>query len=97
LIAAGHDIRRIDDHDEWFSRFETALRALPDKQRQHSVLPLLEVYRKPEAPLRGAPAPTDVFRGAVQAAKIGADKDIPHLSEALIEKYVSDLRLLGLV
>ncbi|CDO86347.1 oxidoreductase [Mycobacterium triplex] len=97
LIAGGHDIRRIDDHDEWFGRFETALRALPDKQRQHSVLPLLDVYRKPEAPLRGAPAPTDVFRASVQAAKIGADKDIPHLSERLIEKYVSDLRLLGLV
>ncbi|MEZ0351334.1 carboxylic acid reductase [Mycobacterium sp. pR1184] len=97
LIAGGNDIRRIDDHDEWFGRFETALRALPDKQRQYSVLPLLDVYRKPEAPLRGAPAPTDVFRGAVQAAKIGADKDIPHLSQQLIEKYVTDLALLGLV
>jgi fatty acid CoA ligase FadD9 len=97
LTAAGHDIRRIDDYDEWLGRFETALRALPDKQRQHSVLPLLEAYRKPETPLRGAPAPTDVFRGAVQAAKIGADKDIPHLSAALIDKYVSDLQLLGLV
>lgn len=97
LIAAGHDIRRIDDHDEWFGRFETALRALPDKQRAHSVLPLLDAYRKPEMPLRGAPAPTDVFRGAVQAAELGAGKDIPHLSAALIAKYVSDLRLLGLL
>jgi fatty acid CoA ligase FadD9 len=97
LIAAGHRIRRIEDHDEWLGRFETALRALPDKQRQHSVLPLLDAYRKPETPLRGAPAPTDVFRGAVQAAKIGADKDIPHLSAALIDKYVSDLQLLDLV
>jgi fatty acid CoA ligase FadD9 len=33
----------------------------------------------------------------VRAAKIGADNDIPHLSAALIDKYVSDLRLLGLV
>jgi fatty acid CoA ligase FadD9 len=96
LIAAGHDIRRIDDYGEWLHRFETAIRALPDKQRQHSVLPLLDAYRKPETPLRGAPAPTDVFRGAVQAAKIGADKDIPHLSAELIDKYVSDLQLLGL-
>jgi fatty acid CoA ligase FadD9 len=95
LIAAGHDIRRIDDYGEWLQRFETAIRALPDKQRQHSVLPLLEAYRKPEQPLRGAPAPTDVFRGAVQAAKIGADKDIPHLSAELIDKYVSDLQLIG--
>jgi fatty acid CoA ligase FadD9 len=97
LIAAGHDIQRIDDHDEWLGRFETTLRALPDKQRQHSVLPLLDAYRKPETALRGAPAPTDVFRRAVQAARIGAEKDIPHLSAALIDKYVSDLRLLGLI
>lgn len=97
LIAAGHDIRRIDDYDEWLGRFTTALRALPDKQRQHSVLPLLDAYRKPETPLRGAPAPTDVFRSAVRSAKIGADEDIPHLSAALIDKYVADLRLLGLV
>ncbi|MGV0623898.1 thioester reductase domain-containing protein, partial [Mycobacterium kansasii] len=45
LIAAGHDIRRIEDYDEWLGRFTTALRALPDKQRQHSVLPLLDAYR----------------------------------------------------
>lgn len=97
LIAAGHNIQRIDDHDEWVGRFETALRALPDRQRQHSVLPLLDAYRKPETPLRGAPAPTAVFRKAVQAAEIGADKDIPHLSATLIDKYVSDLQLLGLI
>lgn len=97
LIAAGHGIRRIDDHDEWLARFETALKALPEKQRQLSVLPLLAAYRKPEQPLHGAPAPTDVFRAAVQDAKIGAGKDIPHLSAALIDKYVSDLRLLGLI
>ncbi|SPM33512.1 oxidoreductase [Mycobacterium rhizamassiliense] len=97
LIAAGHDIRRIDDHDDWLARFETALRALPEKQRQQSVLPLLAAYRTAEKPLNGAPAPTDVFRSAVQESKIGADKDIPHLSAALIDKYVSDLRLLGLI
>ncbi|MBV8788904.1 MAG: hypothetical protein JOZ00_19725, partial [Mycobacterium sp.] len=90
-------IQRIDDYDEWLSRFETALRALPDKERQHSVLPLLDAYRKPETPLRGAPAPTDVFRAAVRESKIGADNDIPHLSAALINKYVTDLKLLGLV
>ena len=97
LIDAGHDIRRIDDYGEWLERFETALRALPEKQRQHSVLPLLNAYQKPEKPLRGAPAPTDVFREAVQTAKIGADKGIPHISAPLIDKYVADLQLLGLI
>ena len=97
LNEAGHTIARIDDYDEWLGRFETALRALPDKQRQNSVLPLLHAYGRPQKPLLGAPAPTDVLRAAVQAAKIGADKDIPHLSAPLIDKYFSDLRLLGLV
>jgi fatty acid CoA ligase FadD9 len=74
-----------------------ALAVTDAKQRQQSVLPLLNACRKPEAPLSGAPAPTDVFRAAVLEAKLGADKDIPHLSAALIDKYVSDLQLLGLL
>jgi fatty acid CoA ligase FadD9 len=97
LIESGHDIHRIDDYDEWFARFENALRALPDKQRQQSVLALLDVYRKPQQALLGAPAPTAAFRAAVQDAKVGTDKDIPHLSKALITKYVADLQVLGLV
>ena len=72
------------------------MKALPEKQRQHSVLPLLGAYREPEKPLRGGPTPTEVFRTAVQAAKIAAHKDIPHPSSALIDKYVTDLQHLGL-
>jgi fatty acid CoA ligase FadD9 len=33
----------------------------------------------------------------VQTAKIGAGKDIPHISASLIDKYVADLQLLGLI
>ncbi|MGW4482928.1 carboxylic acid reductase [Amycolatopsis sp. NPDC004368] len=36
LAAAGHPIQRIDDHATWFARFETAIRGLPEKQKQHS-------------------------------------------------------------
>ena len=97
LIDAGQDIWRIADRGEWLGRFETALLGLPDKQRQHSVLPLLNAYQKPENPLRGAPALTDVFREAVREAEIDSDKDIPHISASLIDKYVTDLQLLGLV
>jgi fatty acid CoA ligase FadD9 len=97
LIDAGNKIQRIGDHHEWVTRFETALKALPEKQRQQSVLPLLAAYREPEKPLRGAPTPTEVFATAVRAAKIGADKDIPHLSAALIDKYVTDLQHLALL
>ena len=41
LIEAGYSIERIDDIGQWEKRFETALRALPDRQRQHSVQPVL--------------------------------------------------------
>jgi fatty acid CoA ligase FadD9 len=97
LTDAGHKIQRIDDYKDWLARFETTLRALPEKQRQHTVLPLLNAYQKPQKPLRGAPAPAEVFHTAVRAAKIGAEEDIPHLSAPLIDKYVTDLQHLGLL
>ncbi|MGQ4618568.1 carboxylic acid reductase [Nocardia sp. R7R-8] len=97
LIDAGHRIERIADYDEWVTRFETALRALPEGQRQASVLPLLHAYRRPAPAVRGSALPADKFRAAVQAAKIGADQDIPQISRELIEKYVTDLHVRGLL
>jgi fatty acid CoA ligase FadD9 len=66
-------------------------------QRQHSVLPLLHYYQHPEKPLRGRMASAERFRAAVQEAKVGPDKDIPHLTAEEIVKYVTDLQLLGLL
>ncbi|OHU92886.1 carboxylic acid reductase [Mycobacterium talmoniae] len=97
LIDAGFPVRRIADYAEWLQRFETTLRALPEKQRQASLLPLLHNYQKPETPICGSIAPTDRFRAAVQEAKIGPDKDIPHVTPAVIVKYITDLQLLGLL
>jgi fatty acid CoA ligase FadD9 len=97
LIRAGNKVQRIDDYDEWLARFHTALTGLPERQRQHSVLPLLHAFRKPDKPIRGAAAPTDAFHAAVRAVKAGPDKDIPHISAELINKYADDLRRLGLV
>ena len=97
LVDAGHPITRIDDHDAWFHRFETALTALPDAKRRHSVLPLLDAYRKPERPILGAIAPADGFHAAVRAAGVGTDGDIPHITQSLIGKYTAGLERLGLV
>ncbi|MGV9973963.1 carboxylic acid reductase [Nocardia beijingensis] len=97
LIDAGHRVERIADYDEWVTRFETALRALPEGQRQASVLPLLHAYRRPSPAVRGSALPAEKFRAAVRAAKIGADHDIPQISRELIEKYVTDLRVRGLL
>ena len=97
LVEAGYRIQRIADYGDWLRRFETSLRALPERQRQASLLPLLHNYQRPDHPMRGALAPTDRFRSAVQDAKIGPDKDIPHVSPPVIVKYATDLQLLGLL
>jgi fatty acid CoA ligase FadD9 len=97
LIEDGSSIQRIADYGDWLQRFETALRGLPEKQRNSSLLPLLHNYQKPGKPLNGSMAPTDRFRAAVQDAKVGPDKDIPHITPPIIAKYVSDLRVLGLL
>ncbi|KUI46995.1 non-ribosomal peptide synthetase [Mycobacterium sp. GA-1199] len=93
LIDAGYPIQRIGDFREWLQRFETALGALPDRQREHSVLQMLlsrpsDQFDLPE-PTRGAFASTDRFRDAVQ--------DIPHISAPIIIKYVTDLQRFGLL
>ncbi|MEB3062073.1 carboxylic acid reductase [[Mycobacterium] zoologicum] len=97
LIDAGQPISRVADYDQWLQRFATALRALPDAQRRFSLLPLLHSYEKPQAPVCGSVASTARFRAAVRATRIGAGGDIPHVTPALILKYVTDLKLLGLL
>ncbi|MFJ7277266.1 carboxylic acid reductase [Kitasatospora sp. NPDC098663] len=92
LVAAGHPLTRIHDYDEWLDRFESAIRALPDRQRQHSLLPLLHAFAAPSEPLPGSALPAVRFRAAVRAAALNEENDIPHLSRDLITKYVADLR-----
>ena len=97
LVDAGYPIDRVADYGEWLQRFETSMRTLPDRQRQASLLPLLHSYAQPAKPLRGSFATTDRFRAAVQEAKIGPDKDIPHVTAEIILKYITDLQLLRLL
>lgn len=96
-IEAGHPIQRIDDYDDWFSRFETALRALPEKQRQQSFLPLLHQLRHPMPRTAGAWVSAARFQEDVRRYAVGPDNDIPHLSAGFIGKCLSDLAHLELV
>lgn len=97
LIDAGYAIQRIPEYRAWLQRFETVMRALPDRQRHYSLLPLLQSFQEPQEPMAGSIATTDRFRTAVQEAKIGPDKDIPHVAPEVIVKYITDLQVLGLL
>jgi glycopeptidolipid biosynthesis protein len=103
LIEAGHPIERVSDFSEWVARFEAGLHALPDHQRQGSVLQMLKILQdhgwdgQPPDPSRGSMAPADRFQAAVRKAKIGSGHDIPQVSAPIIVKYATDLRLHGLL
>ncbi|MFD9792504.1 thioester reductase domain-containing protein [Streptomyces sp. NPDC059070] len=97
LAATGHPLTRVEDHTEWLTRFETALKSLPDRQKQHSLLPLLHAFTTPEQPHNGSALPSPRFRAAVRAASPDGEHTIPHLSQALIGRYVTELRGRGLV
>jgi glycopeptidolipid biosynthesis protein len=103
LIEAGYPIERIGDFGVWLQRFESGLLALPDRQRQNSVLQILQMLLQdskdpqPPEPTHGSYAPADRFQAAVRDAKIGTDNEIPHVSAPMIVRYVTDLQLLGLL
>jgi thioester reductase-like protein len=65
-----------------------------DRQRVESPT---SASKTPQMPLGGAPASAERFRAAVEEAKIGPDKDIPHITPEVIVKYITNLQLLGLV
>lgn len=93
IIAAGYPIERIDDYSDWLIRFETAMRALPERQRAQSVLTVLDVYRQPMPAVAGSAVPDERFQTAVEKS----GRAIPHLSQQLIDKYLVDLERLGLL
>jgi fatty acid CoA ligase FadD9 len=97
MIEAGCQIERISDYDEWYRRFESALRNLKDRPRQASLLPILTSYRRPQPPLPVAFAPSERFRAAVESHDIGVDGDVPHIGKPTILKYITDLETLGLL
>jgi thioester reductase-like protein len=66
IITGGYPVEKIDDYPSWLTRFETAMRALPERQRAQSVLAVLDVYREPMLAIAGSPVPGARFRSAVE-------------------------------
>lgn len=96
-VEAGYPIHRVGDYDDWFKRFETALRALPEKQRHRSSLPLLQQLSQPIPAIAGAMASSERFETDVRKFGVGDNQNIPHLSAEFIGKYLDDLHHLGLL
>ncbi|WP_308401665.1 carboxylic acid reductase [Streptomyces roseoverticillatus] len=96
LIRAGHPITRIDDYEQWRVRFEAALRGLPEHQRRLSMLPLMRAYARPTEPRTSSMVPAERFTTAVTESGAGGGV-IPSLSVEFIDKYVADLRTLGIL
>ena len=97
LIQAGQPITRIRDYQQWRTRFEIALKSLPERQRRHSMLPLLHALAEPVQPASPTRISTDGFQAAVREFGVGRHGSVPHITAELIEKYLADLKLLKLV
>ena len=93
IVEAGYPVQRIDEYQDWITRFETAMRALPKDRRQESVLAVLDVYRYPAEAVDGSKIPSKKFQTAVRES----GREIPHMSADLINKYIADLRQHGLL
>jgi fatty acid CoA ligase FadD9 len=93
IVTAGYPVEKIDDYPSWLTRFETAMRALPERQRAQSVLAVLDVYREPMFAIAGSPVPGARFRSAVEHS----GRTIPHVSQQLISKYLADLERIGVL
>ena len=63
------------------------MRALPEEQRQQSMLAILDPYRHPQRAGAKSSLPTGRFQAASQAAGF----EVPRLSKAVINKYLADL------
>jgi fatty acid CoA ligase FadD9 len=93
MREGGRRITLIDDYEEWVRRCETAMSALPPEQRRHSLHEVMAAYRYPGVATNGPTVPSDSFRAALKAVGV----ELPPLSKELIEKYVHDLKRVGLL
>jgi fatty acid CoA ligase FadD9 len=81
----------------WLTRFEAALRALPDDIRQASMLPLLDAVARQQSTVGGPTLPCPRFVEATAEAGVTGDGEVPHLGPELISRYVADLKAEGLL
>lgn len=94
VASAGYPVRRVANYSDWLAEFEDRLRALPEHQRQRSSLAIISGFLEPATP---TPAHPDSRQFVMAVRRLLAGPAVPHIDEAFIHKYLSDMRSLGLV
>lgn len=94
LADDGVALTFIADYDEWFTRFVEAMELLPEADRRHSMLPLLDSLRRPAPVPAVDAAPTHRFRAAVRTAGVCGGA-LPSLDHALITAYREGFAVTG--
>jgi fatty acid CoA ligase FadD9 len=93
----GYFLERVSDYGRWFRLFQQKLKSLDLSQRQHSSLPIIQMWQAPSETDEGRKFDATGFREKVKELKPNGVEDIPHLPEAFIHKYLADMRYLKLI
>jgi fatty acid CoA ligase FadD9 len=94
----GYRMTRIDDYAEWYRTFHDRLAALADPLRQRSPLAILDAWAHPARAGRGGFDVTRLRERLGRLSRPGEDlAALPHVDEALIDKYLEDMDALGLI
>ncbi len=94
LIELGCSIEHIGDHQDWVRRFEQKMNTMGDVEKGRSALALMSAYRKPwPADRRALECPN--YSALVKKLNI-SDQRL-ELGKSLIEKYLTDMRLRGVL
>ena len=94
IEAADYPLEHVGDYEEWLTRFEAKLQALPEDKRHMTSLDVLESLRQPvvaQHPAAGSPH----FDEALQTLDIGPET--PQLTHDYINKFLDDMFDLGLI
>lgn len=95
IESTGYPVTRIQDHAEWFSRFQDKLNVLPPDQKKQSAADVLGAFARPHAAVGAAHIDCENFRELVKNWKRGTE--IPHLDERFLHKCLADMARLGLI
>ncbi len=94
--SAGYVVERIADYAEWYRTFHDRLTSLPEEQRIHSPLAILEAWSVPQ----GGRGQTEIMNDAL-VRRLGSIEpalaELPHVTSELIHQMLDDMAVLGVI